>query len=1021
MIPWRFQEDFHPGISGWTSFPLPQDVGWDPTIYPVTLEGSPALMRNVISRGESSIRVGLLRQLHFLAMSDSAFEVTYGLEMGGTITGAWFTVAGQDGKKYETTLPFEPGEHTVRISGAQLHLPAPGTAMEAVVIEAKVSKPLLGSGSRLTIRSLAIQSRELAPVVFRSPSIAYSSGSGAAVSTEVVTPQKSPEIELAPPGADSLEILDGSGEVVTEESIARGADRVSVPERIREQPGLWTARLASGPKSSEFQFLVLGNLPPHPRVLLTSDRLQQLKADPNANELANTVHERAAKLAASIAMNPKAGDNIAQLSGITPFPSIVQYFTLMENYSNAIGYNAVDYRLTGNRRSLEVARQALLVMAKWTTWTHPWWPAHGLDTYYEVGVAVQRIAFGYDLIVDELTAEERSAVVAAFWRNAIEPTVRNYFLKNRIPTEASNHEANSVGGAIAAIVAVYGDVPEWNDRLGGALAELAAQNERLLSGLFPGEGDEAEPAGYQNFAMEGLSWGLASLHALGIHPKGADNMAQSFEWLRYVQVHPGIFLDTGDTDGEIKALSGFAWSAEFSGNPGMRKFYDSATEQSVSGLVRLPSSAASNPVIADTGRALEEAPGLLDLACCSRPDPPKSTFLPPPSRLFPKRGCAALRSGWGPEDTVVSIRVGPWFNHEHHDQGSFQVAAFGETLVGEAGYTDYYRDPNYGDYFSEAPGHNTVLINENPFSQTSYDGRYWNAFENYPRITKSIFSSGINYLDADLAPAYGGKLRTFHREYLFLKPNVLIIHDRLQSETPQRYDWLLHVPTGLTVTHNGSDALIRGTSAAAVITVASPDLRWSVESTPIPNSEYANLDTHQILPRQQIKLVSPEQTHVDFLVGMRFTDKSPESAALSPVATTSAEGFATTMENTRTSALFRLHDGPLASGDFMTDGNILAVLEKTGSVQIFAGGAQSLRDKQQEVFQSGAPVNLVLRTTPDDDDLEVFADRPCLLKILARKAPVDVRLDGKRLEASPSGGYVLLNVTAGEHSASIQY
>ena len=64
----------------------------------------------------------------------------------------------------------------------------------------------------------------------------------------------------------------------------------------------------------------------------------------------------------------------------------------------------------------------------------------------------------------------------------------------------------------------------------------------------------------------------------------------------------------------------------------------------------------------------------MNLACCS--EPATEFASPPASRIFPTRGSAVLRSGWGPDSTVISLRVGRWFNHEHHDEGSFQVAAF---------------------------------------------------------------------------------------------------------------------------------------------------------------------------------------------------------------------------------------------------------------------------------------------------------------------------------------------------------
>ena len=805
--------------------------------------------------------------------------------------------------------------------------------------------------------------------------------------------------------------------VVSKEKLPAGANSALLPEQIKASPGLWKATISRGAERSELLLLVVNNAPAHPRVLLSRTRIEQLRSHQKAPELEDIVHRRATQLALSIDTKVDGGANIPELSSISPFPGLAAYFRLMEDFSNAIGYNALDFCLTGDRRALDVARHALLAVSEWPTWTPPWFPTHGLHTYYEVGVATQAIALGYDLIADQLTLEERSQIIRGLWRNSIQPTLDDYFFNDRIPVEASNHEAQSVGGALAAVVATYGDVPAWNDRLGAALAELTGVNDRLLNGLFSGDGSEAEPGGYQNFAMQGLSFGMAALSAFGIHPAGTDKMAQSFWWLRYVEVTPGVFLDTGDFDGELKALSGFAWAAEYSGSPELRIFYGSASDLSLGGLFRLPATAAP---FADTGRALEQAPSLLDLVCCSQPEP-AAAVTPPPSRIFPKRGSAGLRSGWDSADTVISIRVGPWFNHEHHDQGSFQVASFGEKLIGEAGYSDYYKDPHYTDYFSEAPGHNTVLLDGNPFSQTPYDGSYWPAFHDYPRFTASILSNAVDYIAANLTPAYGNTLELFRREYLFLKPDILIVHDRLESSKPHRYDWLLHVPVGLRVSQHGSNALIQGKSASATVAAFSPDLHWLIESTPIPIVEYSEFDSHRILLRQQIRLSSALRTQADFLVGMRFADASLENIPLHRLASSSFEGFSGSIGDRKFAAVFRTHRGRLINGSVSTDGDVLAVLDKSKTRQIFVSGAQSLYVERREVLSANNPVNVVLQLASGQDDFQVTTAKSCVLKMLAQSRPEEVTVDGKAIATSLSGKLVIVRVPEGEHRVSIRY
>ena len=611
-----------------------------------------------------------------------------------------------------------------------------------IVLEAEVAAPPSGSHSRLTLRALEIQAERPASVLIRAPELDRSPVDDIAVAQEVVAAGNPLKVELGSGSAARVAVYDDVGGLVRTANIPAGEARdtqVAAPDK----PGLYKAEITSRPARSEFYFLALGKVPAHPRVLLTSERLEQLRSQSYSNELLAIVHRRASELRNSLAYNPKAGQNIALLPVVSVHPGLVEYFALMESYSNAISFNALDFRLSGDRQALEAARRALLTVAAWPTWTPPWFTAHGLHTYYEVGVFTQRVALGYDLIADELSPEDKSQIAEAFWKNSIRPTLDEYFFYDRLPIAASNHEAQSVGGAIEACVALYGDVPDWTTRFGPALAELVVAYERLLDGLFPGDGSEAEPAGYEHFAMEGMSWGMAALHALDIRPRGFEKMMKAFWWLRYAQVRPDLVLDTGDSGSELRALSGYAWGAEYAGDPALRAFYETRDRPKSDGSlwVALIPGEPSNRLRAFWTLSAARSPAMV-------------TPEPPLSRIFPARGSAVMRSGWLPEDTVISLRVGPWFNHEHHDQGSFRAAAYGEELVAEAGYADYYRDPHYPDYFTQAPAHNTVVIDDDPFSQEDYDGRYWPAFQNFAKFERHVFSPGIDYLAANLAPAY---------------------------------------------------------------------------------------------------------------------------------------------------------------------------------------------------------------------------------------------------------------------------
>lgn len=1001
---WKFREDFSKGIPGWMSFPLAQDVGYDPSIYTAQRLGAPALVRDVIADGQRQLRVGLVRPLRFRSTAASIFRLTCAVETPGHVAQLRLTLGSVSGKRYTTPLPSRGVPQGVQVTGQKLGLPAGGDDIEVVVVEAKVDNPIEGSHNRLILSKFGIEAQRTPAVPLLSPHLTHSEGMQVAVADAVSVPQRTLRIQTATPNlAATLILLDGSGKQAARSTFTGS----STPDLSQASPGLWEAVVESGNRRTEFRFLVLGSTPPHPRVLLNGARIRQLQADAR---LRDGIHRRAEQSAAATVFNSWAGENIEHFSRISVLLGLPQYFTLMESYSNTASLGALDYVLNQNQQGLERAKKVLLETAGWPSWTPPWFAAQGLHTYYETGLFSQRLALAYDLIAEQLSPEEKSHIADGFLRNAIEPAIREYFLNDRMPIAASNHMAHAVGGAIADCVALEGDVPEWDERFAPRLAQLMVSYENLMQGLFPGDGSEAEPAGYEDFAMEGMSWGAAALGSLGIRSSAMDKMLQAFWWERYIRIRPDLLLDTGDFHGELASLPGFAWSAEYAQDPSLRAFYENDNNSTVL--------AVSRSQDAKSEGASDPAPGLLDLVCCTQPltsSPPA-----PPSRAFRLRGSAVLRSGWDLDDTVISLRAGPWFNHEHHDQGSFQVAAFGEKLISEAGYSDYYKDPRYIDYFTQASGHNTVLLDHNPFSQGDYDGRYWRAFRTHPSIDRHLFTHNIDYLAADLGSAYKGELQQFTREYLFFKPGLLLIRDRLSSARPHQYTWLLHAPPGTETSVSKQTARIAGKHGAALI--STPHEQWSIASQPIPITAYGEFEKGRIFPRVAFELDTPKQASHTFLVGMQFLKLPATESLLKWKDENNRVDFSARSGEDEIRGSFRkASQGELYVGDSSTNGDLLAISKHGTENDVLVTGAQSMRSGGTQVFSATSPVDLLLHDTRGGPrEFHIACSEKTTAKLLSQHAPSAILVDGNPATAQYQNGAISLTLTEGEHVAILQ-
>lgn len=1015
--PWAFRADWSGGFCGWMSFPLAQDVGYDPSLYVDRQGAHSVLVHNFVPHGERKAWFGLIRPLHFLAGPKSVVEISYDLKIAGALKDLHIILAAADGRQYSAALPSRNGTHNVRILAAELGL-SKRVLGQAIVLQGFIDNPPPGIESQWLLKGFVLHAERPNQVALSSPKL-ESSVDGAWVAREIVRAGSRLQIKIKSQSYPTqASVYDGAGKLITTVASRSGERQITAPVPAGATPGLWRCKVTQPGAETEFRFFVLGTIPEHPRLLLSNARLDRLRRDDRYAQLRREIHSRAQTLASTITYNQAAGDNIELMPmgrGIEPATQgeLKPYFQLVENYSNAVAYNALDYRLNGNAEALNSARRALLTMARWVTWVPRRFSSHGLKTYYEVGVMTQRLAFGYDLIASELSVEEKRSLEQAFWKQAIAPVVEEYFLFNRDPIGASNWMANSLGGALAAAIAVAGDVPEWDLREGPAMAELQYAFEQLLEGLFPGDGSEAEPLGYENFAMQGISWAMSSLDALHVTPAGADQMIQGFWWPYYASVRPGMQLDTGDFNGHQNKLPGFAWTAEHAGIPELRALYDSAAQVDLS----------RGASVGENGHLLEEMPGPLDLACCSEAAPSFPT--PAPSRVFPKRGSAVLRSGWQPDATVISLRAGPWFNHEHHDQGSFQVAAFGQKLIDEAGYASYYTDPRYPDYFTQAAGHNALLIDGDPFSQTAFNGRCWAAFS-HPRFSSELLTRGFDYLNLDLTTAYAGSLKSYHREFFFVKPNILVVRDTVIAPQAHVFSWLLHAPPGSNLTAGRGNALIASHKASAGLVALGENSQWAPSITPLQVTLFDDLDRGRLESRRELLLNSSKRSQTQFLVGMNFAPSAAEAGKMESWSEASGEGLRTT-NGQDFSATFRSRPGWLVNSGLSTDGSALLKIgnlhqpsQSRGPSGWAALGATVVRQGGRVLFRASTPVDVSADEVDSGIELTLHSDAVAAVSVFRSVAASQVEIDDHSVPIRYEQSMIQLpSLSPGEHHVSI--
>ncbi len=192
--------------------------------------------------------------------------------------------------------------------------------------------------------------------------------------------------------------------------------------------------------------------------------------------------------------------------------------------------------------------------------------------------------------------------------------------------------------------------------------------------------------------------------------------------------------------------------------------------------------------------------------------------------LFRGVGHLVMRSGWGPDATLVEFDCGPYLaKHDHLDQNHFVIYHKGY-LATESGadYTDT-ESPHYLNYYRRTVAHNSVLVYEpgerffwgeslwnaaNDGGQRMDSSRYWNTARSRADFdrTRDLWATGemeatdvlpgaYTYARGDATHAYRpSKMELFTRELVYTPAdNVLLVFDRVRTTDPAfKKVWLLH-------------------------------------------------------------------------------------------------------------------------------------------------------------------------------------------------------------------------------------
>jgi hypothetical protein len=643
---------------------------------------------------------------------------------------------------------------------------------------------------------------------------------------------------------------------------------------------------------------------------------------------------------------------------------------------NVIEEGSFRYAFTGDKEAGEKAKKALLKLCSFEKWNAAWMIERKFWTYYPVGYTLIPVAYGYDMLHDLLSEEEKKIVREAIMEKGLKLFHRDMVEMNRMPSNLSNHIAVLVGGMGLAATAIYGEDPE-NPYLEPYLSGIMTKAKTFIDRTYYEDGSYGEPkSGYMNMASREVVLIMEAFERnFGVDWATTTDVASFYKYPLQASHPSGLMPDFGDGHNHFP---GFTQAhSEYlvyrTGNPFLYKYVKPYWEEGKGGYL-----------------------GYL----WYRDDiTPSSRETLPTSKIFEAQGMV-MRSGWEDSSTIISDRTGPHSNHYHFDQGTFQIMTNGEELITDPGVGagGYYANLDYRLYNIQAIAHNVMLVDHDAESQKAahFDNDIA-ALREWPRMTHAFAGEISDALETDLTSVYKDKLKTYTRTFLYTKSGPLFLFDHVKSKSSDGhvYDWLFHAPEN-SISYSDHRVSINQPEARLTLDVISPEIQSSsIRHNKDDGESFVTLTSE------------PDLTEVNFLAVI-FPEAKPGNKDFGPLPVTTrlnASGWTgARVEHSGTVYLGLFRTGANASDTiegFTTDAKrFTASLNESGAVKEVYFEGSSLSGHGFSV-KAGSPVTLAVAvgSSNGEVEIEVKSENATKLEVSLNQNPSSVLLNGSKVRS----------------------
>lgn len=311
----------------------------------------------------------------------------------------------------------------------------------------------------------------------------------------------------------------------------------------------------------------------------------------------------------------------------------------------------------------------------------------------------------------------------------------------------------------------------------------------------------------------------------------------------------------------------------------------------------------------------------------------------PTSRCFRGTGQAFLNGDLrdARDNVEVIFKSSPFGtqSHGYESNNAFLLYACGQPLLVATGRRDIHGSDHHRNWMWRTKSVNCITVNG--------AGQGANTAAAQGRIVAFQTSPGMDCVAGEAAGAYGKALDRFTRWILLVKPDLVVVFDRLEAPAPSSFEYWLHFPAEPSLAGQGDIRAANGPAACRIAILAPEGLKLSLT------------DKYDPPPRARIKVTE-----------WHLTAQTPVPAARTEFVTVIRAGRAGRAEGPGIAAapmaVLKKIDGGYALQADLTGGRLLVLLRAADKGTLRFAGQSS--DADIAAFRFDAAGRLVGRLHP---------------------------------------------------------